>query len=347
MYWCNFPLVSPLTAPFNLYPFSTWFRMSLLCPFSTVWLTSLECLCSSDMWFWGFKPTQALTRRGNVLGKNWKSRWLWQNSSNTRINISRALDNVADSRFSDRRVVIFKVELNKTDDCLMTSLFTFISKILPAVFRWNIFITSWTQKLKELVKFGDTLVYSLFLALRWSGQADARKSRVKTVVGGRPPLVLFRYRLFQPWVFTRPVSVNWEPRTGKPFQDSNLNVCKTTVRNPLGNSYIKNMLRYHLFKTSGLQSDNRIFGPGKFSELSRNRSQARVPFRPFSQPLKCCSSHNCKDHSLKISSTLTSKFSKTHEGLNFYLNMFSMQFLCLKRALTTGVPSGTSGAFRR
>ena len=55
----------------------------------------------------------------------------------------------------------------------------------------------------------------------------------------------------------------------------------------------------------------------------------------------------CKDHSLKISSTLTSKFTKTHEGLKFNLNMFSMQFLCLKRALTTGVPSGTSGAFRR
>ena len=192
----------------------------------------------------------------------------------------------------------------------MTSLFTFISKILPAVFRWNIFITSWTQKLKELVKLGDTLFYSLFQALRWSGQADARKSRVKTVVGGRRPLVLFRYRLFQPCVFTRPVSVNWGPRTGNPFQDSNLNVCKTTVRDPLGISYIKNMLRYHLSKTSALQFDNRIFGPEKFSGLSRNRPQARVPFRPFSQPLKCCSSHNCKDHSLKISSTLTSKFTK-------------------------------------
>lgn len=31
----------------------------------------------------------------------------------------------------------------------------------------------------------------------------------------------------------------------------------------------------------------------------------------------------------------------------FYLNMFSMQALCLKRALTTGVPGGTMGAFSR
>ena len=44
------------------------------------------------------------------------------------------------------------------------------------------------------------------------------------------------------------------------------------LRNHLGFVYIKNMLKDHLFKTSALQFDNGLFGPEKFSGLSRNRS---------------------------------------------------------------------------
>ena len=43
------------------------------------------------------------------------------------------------------------------------------------------------------------------------------------------------------------------------------------LRNPLGFSYIKNMLKDQLFKTNELQLYNWLFGPEKFSELSRNR----------------------------------------------------------------------------
>ena len=43
------------------------------------------------------------------------------------------------------------------------------------------------------------------------------------------------------------------------------------LRNPLVFCDIKNMLRDQLFKTSGLQFENWIFGPEKFSGLSRNR----------------------------------------------------------------------------
>ena len=40
---------------------------------------------------------------------------------------------------------------------------------------------------------------------------------------------------------------------------------------PLRFSYIKNMLKDQLFKISGLQFDDWLFGPEKFSGLSRNR----------------------------------------------------------------------------
>ena len=43
------------------------------------------------------------------------------------------------------------------------------------------------------------------------------------------------------------------------------------LRNPLGFSYIKNMLKGQLFKTSGFKFNNWLFGPEKFSALSRNR----------------------------------------------------------------------------
>ena len=43
------------------------------------------------------------------------------------------------------------------------------------------------------------------------------------------------------------------------------------LRNHLGFSYIKNMLKDQLFKPSELQFDNWLFGPEKFSGLSRNR----------------------------------------------------------------------------
>ena len=43
------------------------------------------------------------------------------------------------------------------------------------------------------------------------------------------------------------------------------------LRTPLSFSYIKNMLKDQLFKTSGLQFDNWLFGPEQFSGLSRNR----------------------------------------------------------------------------
>ena len=41
--------------------------------------------------------------------------------------------------------------------------------------------------------------------------------------------------------------------------------------NPLGFSYIKNLLKDQLFKTSGFQFDNLLLGSVKFSGLSRNR----------------------------------------------------------------------------
>ena len=42
------------------------------------------------------------------------------------------------------------------------------------------------------------------------------------------------------------------------------------LRNPLGFSCIRNLLKDQLFKTSGLQCDNWLFGPEKFSGLLRN-----------------------------------------------------------------------------
>ena len=80
---------------------------------------------------------------------------------------------------------------------------------------------------------------------------------------------LFRNR---PW--------KWRDTHGKKKAKTEItNIIKTTLsfwaiklRNPLGFSYIKNMSKDQLFKTSGLQFDNWLFGPGKFSGLSRNRS---------------------------------------------------------------------------
>ena len=42
--------------------------------------------------------------------------------------------------------------------------------------------------------------------------------------------------------------------------------------------YIKNILKGQPFKTSRLQFDNWLFGPNKFSGLSRNRSQDRKTY---------------------------------------------------------------------
>ena len=54
------------------------------------------------------------------------------------------------------------------------------------------------------------------------------------------------------------------------------------LRSPLGFSYIQNKFRDQLFKTSGLQFENWLFAPEKFSELSRNRPLARVARRTVS-----------------------------------------------------------------
>ena len=45
---------------------------------------------------------------------------------------------------------------------------------------------------------------------------------------------------------------------------------------PLGFSYIKNILKEQLFKTSGLQFDDWLFAPEKNSELSTKRPQVFV-----------------------------------------------------------------------
>jgi len=45
------------------------------------------------------------------------------------------------------------------------------------------------------------------------------------------------------------------------------------LRNPVGFSCIKSMLKDQLFELSGLQFDNWLFGPEKFSGHSRNRLQ--------------------------------------------------------------------------
>ena len=50
----------------------------------------------------------------------------------------------------------------------------------------------------------------------------------------------------------------------------------TKLRNPLGFSYIKNMLKDPLFKTRGLQFDNWLFGPEKITGRSRNRPQSAI-----------------------------------------------------------------------
>ena len=46
------------------------------------------------------------------------------------------------------------------------------------------------------------------------------------------------------------------------------------IRNPLGFSDIKNMLKDQLLKTSGLQFDKWVFGPEKFSGFPRKRARA-------------------------------------------------------------------------
>ena len=51
------------------------------------------------------------------------------------------------------------------------------------------------------------------------------------------------------------------------------------LRNPLSFSYIKNMLKDQLLKISRLQFDDWLFGPEKFSGLSRNRHQIRKFFK--------------------------------------------------------------------
>ena len=47
------------------------------------------------------------------------------------------------------------------------------------------------------------------------------------------------------------------------------------LRNPISFYYIKNVLKDQLFKISRLQFDDWLFGPEKFSGLSRNRPQVR------------------------------------------------------------------------
>jgi len=44
------------------------------------------------------------------------------------------------------------------------------------------------------------------------------------------------------------------------------------LRSPLGISYVNKMLKDQLLKTSGLQFDDWLFGPEKFSGPSRNRA---------------------------------------------------------------------------
>lgn len=78
------------------------------------------------------------------------------------------------------------------------------------------------------------------------------------------------------------------------------------LRNPLGFSSIKNILKDHLFKTSQLQFDNWLLGPEKFSGLSRNN-----PGHPFI-------------HSLSpLMTVLPSRWVLNH---NFLLSIFYSSF---------------------
>ena len=47
------------------------------------------------------------------------------------------------------------------------------------------------------------------------------------------------------------------------------------LHNPVGFSYIENMLKDRLFKRSRLKFDNRLLGPEKFPDIPRNRPQVR------------------------------------------------------------------------
>ena len=49
----------------------------------------------------------------------------------------------------------------------------------------------------------------------------------------------------------------------------------SNFKNPLSSSYIKNVLKDQLFKTSGLQLDNWLFGPEKLSGLSQNQPRSQ------------------------------------------------------------------------
>ena len=51
------------------------------------------------------------------------------------------------------------------------------------------------------------------------------------------------------------------------------------LRNQLGFSYIKNMLKDQLFKTRELQFDNWLFGPGSFDKQAPGRSHGALVFK--------------------------------------------------------------------
>ena len=69
--------------------------------------------------------------------------------------------------------------------------------------------------------------------------------------------------------------------------------------NLLGFSYIKSMLKDQLFRTSGLQFDNWLFEPEKFSGLSRNRTEEWVKEKSLVIPVKQASCYRANRNALK------------------------------------------------
>ena len=80
-------------------------------------------------------------------------------------------------------------------------------------------------------------------------------------------------------------------------------------RNLLSFSYVKNMLKDHLFKTSGFQFNNWLFGPEKFSGLSRNRPQASIIIKPRIE-------HQCFEERVHFSETIWPVFDQRRKQQN-------------------------------
>ena len=83
------------------------------------------------------------------------------------------------------------------------------------------------------------------------------------------------------------------------------------LRNPLGFSNIKILLKGQLFETSGLLFDKWLFGPEKFSELSRNRPRAS------SMPVQCSST----SWTFKLSETAQKNWENVYTLINSFQSM--------------------------